>query len=154
MSSPIQSEIQTRFEKLAYQRSQAFCSSCYHIVTQSHCPTCGTDDFQRLLAGEGCDWGVAHVIESLLRDNLTPINVEEAFEESIRECYAKTTKLAWIEVDTVSAIKELDPISFKLAASEWADNELSDGILTTFDNGCTYYVTSDLESFLDEQEAA
>ncbi len=94
------------------------------------------------------DW----VIESLVRENLTPINEEEAFEESVRGCYEETVKIGWIEYDTVSALKELDPVSWQLAQSEHIDNELSEGNIMTFDNGSTYYTASDVENFLDENE--
>ena len=100
------------------------------------------------------DWNLTWVIEFLLRENLTPINEEEAFEESIRQCLPETTTIGWLHYDTVSAIKELDPISFKLAAGEWLDSEVSDEQILTFDNGSTHYYAHDVETFLDGSEAS
>ena len=147
--------LQTRLEKIAYKRTKPFCYSCYKEVTQSHCPTCGSDDFARLLPGEGMDWGVDWVIPTLLRDNLTPVDEDEAFEDFIRECYPETTKIGWLDAyDTVSAIRELDPISWQCEQGSWLDSEVSEEILVTFDNGSTHYTTSDVENFLDEAEGA
>ncbi len=154
MSQSNQTEIQARLEKLAFMRSQAFCSGCYQVVTQSHCPTCGSDDFQRFLAGYGVDWGSDWIIRALLCDALTSVDVDAEFEQSLRDCYPETTKLAWIEVDTISALKEADPLSFEMAKSEWVDFETSDERIITFDNGTTYYFTHDIETFLDAHEAA
>ena len=50
-------------------------------------------------------------------------------------------------------MKTMDPVWWNMAISEWADNEVADEQLVTFDNGSTYYRTSDLEDFI-EQEAS
>jgi hypothetical protein len=100
----------------------------------------------RELAGQGVEWGVDWVIRSLLRDNLTPANTEEAFEESVSQCYPETITVGWLELDTVSVLKEMDPVAWDLAESEWIDSELSDGNLTTFDKGSNYYWSHEIES--------
>ena len=89
-------------------------------------------------------------IRSLLRDNLTPLKVEEAFEESVSQCYPETVTVGWMELDTVSVLKTMDPICWDIARSEWLDNEEQDGNLVTFDNGSTHYNLSDVEDLLDE----
>ena len=74
------------------------------------------------------------------------------------DCYPETVKIGWIEYDTVSALKELDPVSWELAQSEWIDNEISDERMITFDNGSQHFWIHDVEQFveetLDEEEAS
>jgi hypothetical protein len=146
------SEIQVRLENLAYKRTIPFCYSCYCRALSGRCELCHSDDCMRELAGEGVDWGVSWVLPILLREALTPVNTTECFEESIRECYPETTMIGWMECDTVTAMKDLDPVSFEMAAGEWVDQEVSDDRLMTFDNGNSYYWTHDIEAYLDEQE--
>jgi len=107
----------------------------------------------RELAGDGIEFGVDWVIAALIRDNVTPVNTTEIFEESVREYFSETTSIGWIQYDTVTAIQKLDPVSFELAESEWIDNEVSDDRLMSFDSGSTYVWTQDVERFLDESEA-
>ena len=97
----------------------------------------------------GCDWIVHHLLE----ENLTPVNIDEAFEESVRECYPETTQVAWMALDTVTTAKEADPVSWSLAQSEWEDSECSDERLLTFDSGSTYYWSHEVERYVEEQEA-
>ncbi len=80
-------------------------------------------------------------------------NVEEAFERSIVDCYPETTKIGWLEYDTVTAIKELDPISWDCARSDWESNEESEGQIFSTDGGSTYYWTHEVETYLDENES-
>lgn len=79
-----------------------------------------------------------------------PANLSEAFEQSVTECYPETVKIGWIEYDTVSALKELDPVSWSLALSEYADTETSEGNIVTFDNGECYYWAREIEQFIVE----
>ena len=107
----------------------------------------------REAAGEGVDWGVSWYLPTLLRDNLTPVNAEEAFEEMVRECYPETVNVAWLELDAVTVLKDSDPLSWRMAMDEYADNQLSDEQWITVDNGATYYSTCEVEHFLDEAES-
>lgn len=146
-------ELLKRLEKLAYKKSHPFCYSCYRRVEGTHCKFCGSDDNMRELAGEGVEYGVDWIIKFLIRENLTLVDTEEAFEESVRQCYPETTQIGWMSYDTASAMKELDPVSWRIAESEWIDNEVEDDQLRTFDNGSTYYSVSDLEDYLDQEES-
>jgi len=65
----------------------------------------------------------------------------------------KTTTIGWMSYDTVSAMKELDPVSWRLAESEWVDQEVDNDQLRTFDNGNTYFSVSDIEDYLDLVES-
>lgn len=142
--------IQNRLNEIALKESYPFCYGCYKRAPSGKCISCGSDDLMRELAGEGVEYGLEWVIKSLVRENLTPVNVSEIFEDSIRDCYPETTCVGWIEVDTVTCLKSYDPVSWSLAESEWVDSEVSDGILITFDNGSTYYSMTDLEYYLDQ----
>jgi hypothetical protein len=105
----------------------------------------------RELAGEGVEYGVSWIIESLVRNNLTPIDVEEEFVESIRQCYPETVTVGWLTLDTVDTIRNSDPVSWRCALVDWLSNEEGDGLIVTFDNGSTYYRTSDVEDYLDSE---
>lgn len=77
------------------------------------------------------------------------VDISERFDDSIRSCYPEETSIGWLTVDTASAIKDLDPVSWELAKSEWADSEEQEGALLTFDNGSTFFDSSEIESFLE-----
>jgi hypothetical protein len=142
-------ELQKRLEKLAYKKTIAFCYGCYVQAPLGKCVRCGSDDLMRELAGEGVEYGVDWVIRSLLSGELTSVNVEEAFEQSMRECYPETTQVGWLEVDTVDVLKEMDPVSWRCARSDWESSKESDGQIIS----CTYYRTDEVESYLDENES-
>ena len=146
-------ELMQRLEKLAYKKTHAFCYPCYRRVPGTHCELCGSDDNMRELAGDGVDWFGSWIYMSLLCENLTPVNIEEAFEDSIRDCYPETTTIGWMSYDTVSAMKELDPVSWRIAQSEWESQEEDDGNIISFDNGSTYFSVSDIEDYLDQEES-
>jgi len=152
MHVPETQNLKARLEKLAFTKTISFCYSCYRQAPTGRCDRCGSDDLMRELPGHGVEWGVDWVIRSLVRDNLTPANTEEAFEESVSQCYPKTTTVGWLELDTVSMLKEMDPVAWDLAESEWIDSELSEGNLITFDNGINYYWTYEVEKYLEEAE--
>lgn len=152
MNSLENSEIMSRLEKLAFKKTTPFCYSCYRKAPTGRCGQCESDDLMRELAGEGVEYGVDWVIRSLVRDNLTPVDTVEAFAESVSQCYAETTTVGWLKLDTVTVLKEMDPVSWRMAESEWIDTEMSEDRLMTFDNGITYYWAHEVEEYLDEAE--
>ena len=141
-----------RLEKIAYQESKPFCYGCYREAPTGRCIVCGSDDLMRLLPQVGCEYGTDWIVQHLVEENLSAVNLDEAFEESVSQCYPEEVKIGWITYDTVSALKELDPISWDLAKSEWIDQEVGDENIESFDNGSTYYSRSDIECYLDETE--
>ena len=50
----------------------------------------------------------------------------------------------------MSAIEELDPISWNIAHGEWIDSEVSDANLITFDGGSNHYLVSEIDQFIEE----
>jgi hypothetical protein len=148
------SEIEQRFQNLAYRKSTPFCLGCYVDAPSGICPTCHSDDLGRKSAGEGdVDWHCDFIIEELLRDNLTPVNIEESFAQTVADSYPETTKIGWLEYDTVTALRELDPVSWRCAQSEWESFEESEGTIISFDGGSSYYWTHEVEAYLDENES-
>jgi hypothetical protein len=101
----------------------------------------------RELEGVGVEYGTDWIISHILNTELSPINLDESFESMMEECYGGTTKIGWLEYDTVSAIKELDPVSYRMAKSEHADSLLEDQACS-FDGGETLYTLQDLEDLV------
>ena len=143
-------DLQDSLNRIACQQTIPFCYQCYKEAPTGTCPFCFSDDLMRLLPEVGCEYGTDWVIEHLISENLTSADTAETFEQSIRGSYDETIKIGWIEYDVVNAIKELDPISWELAESEWIDNEVSEGNLVTFNNGGRYYWLHDVEDFINE----
>jgi hypothetical protein len=126
-----------RLRQHAWNRSQAFCYSCYKTAPSGRCTGCGSDDLMRQLDGVGCEWGIEWVMRHLLEENVTPFDTEEAFEESLRGCYPQTVEVGWLKLDTVDILKEMDAVAWDLACDEWVDAEHSDGNLITLDHGAS-----------------
>ena len=139
-------EIKKNLEKLALEKTEPFCYSCYRIVKGTHCPTCGSDDNMRHLEGVGVEYGTSWVIDYLIEENVKPTNTDELFEDMIRDCYSETTKVGWLELDTVSIIKDQDPVSYEMARQEYIDSIMEDGEGMEF--GGTYYWISDIEEYI------
>ena len=72
-----------------------------------------------------------------------------AIELSVAESYPETVNIDWINYDTATAIKELDPVSWEIAHGEWIDSKVSDGNLVTCDNVSNQYWAFDIERFIE-----
>jgi len=145
-------EIQEKLEKMALKRSIPFCYGCYHEAPTGRCKTCGSDDLMLSMPGIGCEYGSDWVIKAILEAELTPFDLDKAFEDHIRECYPETTQVGWMNLDTVSTMKEIDPVSWNIAQSEWESFEADEETIISFDNGLTYYYTSDIETLLEDED--
>jgi hypothetical protein len=137
--------------QIAVSRAIPFCYACYTRAPSGRCATCLSDDLMFELPNVGVEYGSNWLLREIIREHLTPAETQEAFAQSVAECYADTVKIGWIEYDTVTAIKELDPVSWNMAHDEWIDAEVSNGNLITFDNGSNYFWTSEIERFVEEQ---
>ncbi|MBX3041514.1 MAG: hypothetical protein KF789_12475 [Bdellovibrionaceae bacterium] len=144
----MKSEIQEKLEQLAYERTTPFCYGCYVKAPTGVCPQCHTDDLMRHLDGVGVEWGTFWVIKHILEEELTPINIEEEFEESVRQFYPEEVTVGWITLDAVSVMKDQDPTSWRIAQSEWESQEEEEGNIVSFDNGSTYYWSQDIKAIL------
>lgn len=135
-----------KLQALAYKITKPFCYSCYQDAPSGKCKLCGSDDLMlRHLAGAGVEYGIGWVIQYIVSEELTPVNLAEAFEESVRECYDETIQVGWMTLDCVGTMKTMDPISWRCAQLEWEDHEANEEHIMSFDNGSTYYYTHDLE---------
>ena len=148
----MKNEIQQKLEQIAFNRSIPFCYGCYKEARTGCCKFCGSDDLMRLLPEVGCEFGTSWVIKHILETELEAIDLEEAFEDSVRECYPKETKVGWMTFDTLTLMKENDPVSWRCALSEYESEEESEGHITSFDGGSTYYSIQSLEEFIEQEE--
>ena len=141
-------EIQKQLEELAQKRSTPFCYTDYIKCPTGACPLCGSDDLMKITSDDGPEYGTSWIIESILKSELAPVNTDEAFEESIRECYPEQVTVGWMTLDAVSVMKEMDPISWSCACSEWESQEVDERNIISVDNGSTYYWLHDVEALL------
>lgn len=142
-------EIKEKLEELAYKKTIPFCYSCYKEAPTGCCETCLSDDLMRLLPDVGCEYGIEWVIQNIIDTELNPIDLEEAFEDSLFGCYPETVQVGWLTLNTVQVIKDQDPISWEIAKSEWATQEEEEGNFISFDIGSNYYNISDVEKLLE-----
>ncbi len=143
--------IYNQLTTLAFQESIPFCYACYMKAPTGRCDNCGTDDLMRLLEGIGCEWGTEWVIDEILKEHLEPINQKEAFENMVESCYPTETKVGWLELSTVDILKTMDKIAWDIAKDEYISSLEEDAEVISFDNGSTYYWTSDIESLIEEK---
>ncbi|MFP5520710.1 MAG: hypothetical protein ACLGGX_12465 [Bdellovibrionia bacterium] len=144
----MKSEIQEKLEQLAYERTTPFCYGCYVDAPTGVCPECHSDDLMRYLVGVGVEWGTSWVIKHILEDELTAVDADEVFEESMRQCYPEETTVGWMSFDTVDLMKSQDPISWRIARDEYFYNLESDEEMISFDGGLNYYWFRDVEELL------
>lgn len=141
-------EIMKKLEKLAFQKSHPFCYHCYKPALSGTCKTCGSDDLMRATEN-GVEYGTTWIIEDLITEHLNPIDADEEFEESVRQCFDETITVLWMKLDAVTVAKESDPISWRIAKDEWLDQEVSEKQIMEFNS--KYYRTSEIETFLDQE---
>lgn len=142
-------EIQKQLQQLALKRSIPFCYGCYKEALTGRCESCGSDDLMRLVPEVGCEYGTDWIIRHILETELEPVNLEEAFEESIRQCYPEETKVGWMTFDTVTLMKEHDPVGWRCALSDYESQEESEGNIISADGGSTYYSKQEISLLLD-----
>lgn len=142
------SQIQKQLEQIAFNRSEPFCYGCYQEAPEGRCHCCGSDDLMRLVVGVGCEYGTDWIIQHILETELTAVDLEAQFEESVRQCYAEETKVGWMTFDTVTLMKEQDPVSWQCGLFEYIHQEESEGNIFSVDNGVNYFLSHDLENFV------
>lgn len=136
---------------IAMHATKPFCYGCYIEAPTGRCATCGSDDLMRVMPGVGCEYGTDWVIRELLHE-LEAEDLDERFENTMREVYPEETTIGFLRYDTVSAMKELDPVAWDLAKSEWIDSEEQDEHLVSFDNGSTYFDTWQVQQFISSKD--
>jgi len=142
------SELQEKLEKLARSRTIPFCYSCYCRAPSGRCEKCQSDDLMSELPGVGVEYGF-WAIDEILESELEAVDTDEAFEDSMRDCYAETVSVLWMSVDAVSVAKEMDPISWDIAKSEWLDQEIEAGNFVAINGGEKYFSGHEVEQLAD-----
>jgi hypothetical protein len=142
-------EIFEQLKSLAFNHSIPFCYSCYEKAPSGCCTKCGSDDLMRLLPEVGCEYGTDWIVEHILKTELEPFDMDQAFEDFVRECYPETSKIGWMEFDTVKLMKEMDPISWRCAQVDFESQAESEKNAVSFDAGFTFYSTAHIKSFLE-----
>ena len=99
----------------------------------------------------GCEWGTEWVIEELLNKHLEPFKQTESFESMIEDCYPQTIKIGWLELDTMQTLKTMDEIAWEIAKNDYISSLEEDEEIMSFDNGSTYFATSDIEQLLEDK---
>ena len=145
------SDLEKRLQAIAFARTNPFCYSCYKAAPSGTCKFCGSDDLMRELPGSGVEYGTDWVVKELLEAELTPVDLDEVLAESVRELYGETTKVGWIDVDTVEVLRGYET-DWRCALADEESHLLDDGQIWSPDNGATYYWTDDVERFCDENE--
>ena len=140
-----------QLEALALQETIPFCYLCYRKAPTGRCEKCGTDDLMRLHEETGCEYEVDWVIEDILKEHLKPVNKEETFEDMIEGCYPMETKIGWMDLNTVDILKTMDEVSWDMAKDEYISSLEEDEEVMSFDNGSTYFWTSDIKQFIEEK---
>ncbi len=146
-------QIQQKLEQIALNRSITFCYGCYKEAPTGSCESCGSDDLMRLLSEVGCEYGTDWVIKHILETELETVDLGESFEQMIRECYPEDTKVGWMTFDTVTLMKENDPIAWRCALSDYESEAESEGTIISFDGGSTYFSSQSLEDFIEQEGA-
>lgn len=147
----MKNEILQKLEQIALNRTTRFCFSCHVKAPEGVCPVCHSDDLGHTMDGVGADWSIEFAIDYILQEELTPVDLDKAFEETIRSCYPDEFTVGWMTLDTVSVMKDQDPISWGCAQSDWESQEEEEGNIISFNNGSTYYWTHDLEELVDRE---
>lgn len=147
----MQSEIYKRLEKLAFKKSIPFCYNDYVECPTGQCPKCGSDSLMRFVPDYGCEYGTDWVIKCILENELESVSLEESFEDFVRQCYPEDTTVGWMTFDTVTLMKENDPIGWRCAVGDYESQEESGGTIVSFDGGANYYSTQEIEDFLDQE---
>lgn len=142
----MKTEIMKKLKKMAEDRTIPFCMSCYVKAPKGVCPFCHSNDLAKWMDGVGLDWGLDFAIKHILEEELTPIDMDEVFEDFLRSCYPETTEVGWMNFDTIEVMKSQDLTSFRIARVEYIDSLEADGEIITFDNGSSYYWGYDFEA--------
>ena len=82
---------------------------------------------------------------------MNPVNQKEAFESMIEDCYPTETKVGWMDLNTVDILKTTDEVSWDIAKDEYISSLEEDKEVISFDNGSTYFQTSDIENLIEEK---
>lgn len=143
-------QILEKLTQLAYAQSTPFCYMDYIKCPTGRCSVCGSDDLMLITNNDGPEYGVDWIIQRILNQEITPVDLEKTFEESHEDIYGEEINIAWCKFNPLEVVKQLDPISWKIAIDEWSNQMEEEEEFFTLDNGTTYYQSSEIENFLNK----
>jgi hypothetical protein len=106
----------------------------------------------RLLPGVGCEYGTDWIVREILENDLEAANIEEMFEESLREWLPEETKIGWMTFDTIKLMKENDPVGWRCGVVDYESLLQSDEIIFSFDHGSSYYRMQDVLDLIERAD--
>jgi len=140
----------TKVNKIATFQTTPFYYSCYQEAPTGICDSCFSDDLMRLKSGSGVEYGLSWVVDELIEEHLTPINLDELFKQMIDDCYGEEIQVGFLKLSTSIVMKDQDPISWNIAQSEYIDGLEQDEELISFDNRANYYWKYDVMNYIKE----
>ena len=69
----------------------------------------------------------------------------------IEDCYSEEIKIGWLNLNTADILKIRDEVSWEMAKDEYIASLEDDEEIMSFDNGKTYFATSDIEQLLEDK---
>ncbi len=129
----IADSIKSNLEEMAWNISRPFCYADYITVQsdkkgRAFCPKCGSDDLMREVDGVGVEYGIEWVMKHLVETEGEPVDIEELYRDLLDECY-QPVKFGELEYSPSQVLESVDPLAFRMGASEYADSEIEDGRL-------------------------
>lgn len=117
----------------AEEESRPFCYTDYVAVDADSdgryvCLKCGSDDLMRELPGVGVEWGYEWVMEHLVKEEGEEVDIAELYRDLLDESYPDV-KVLEFQYSVSYVLETVDPETFKMGASEYADSEVEDGRL-------------------------
>ena len=89
--------IESNLKTIAYKKSIPFCYTCYKKAPSGFCNLCFSDDLMRHLDGVGVEYGTDWVIEHIIGSELTPLNLDDEYEQLLDETYPEPFKIGYLE---------------------------------------------------------
>ena len=125
-------EILNKLHKLALKKSSPFCYSCYIRAESGICPECGTDDLMRLREGSGVEWGTDWIIEEILEEKLSPVNLEEDYKDYAESLYGEHIEIAGMKYGLVESLKAISPNDWNYNKGQFEDDQVENEVYFQF----------------------
>lgn len=137
-------------EIIAHRSSVAFCYMCYKKAPTGICLGCSSDDLMRFHEDLGCEYGYEWIIDYLINSNLEKVNQDEIYEDMISDVYSEVSIVGFMQLDTVSTMKTMDPIFWEQEKYNYISSLADDEYIISFDGGNEYYFVDDILKFIEE----
>ena len=88
-----------------------------------------------------------------LLTQIEQVSQSKIFDEMLDECY-DMIKVCGYEYYPSHVLESTDPIAYRCGLTDYLDSLEQDDIVVSFDNGCSYYLVSDVEDFIENCTAS